>query len=56
MKMKTKHATVSSFMSTTRRRLLAAGALAPLAASLPMGEALAQGTPPAAAGARPMTR
>jgi tripartite-type tricarboxylate transporter receptor subunit TctC len=54
MKMKTKHATVSSFMSTTRRRLLAAGALAPLAASLPMGEALAQGTPPAAAGARPI--
>ena len=52
--MKTKHATVSSFMSTTRRRLLTAGALAPLAASLPMGGALAQGTPSAAAGARPI--
>ncbi len=54
MKMKTTHSSVTSFMSTTRRRLLAAGALAPLAASLPMGQALAQGTPPAAAGARPI--
>jgi tripartite-type tricarboxylate transporter receptor subunit TctC len=55
MKMNNTRTPSSTVTSTLRRRrLLAAGALASLAASVPMGEALAQGSPPAAAGARPI--
>ncbi len=55
MKMSNTRTPSSTVTSTLRRRrLLAAGALASLAASVPMGEALAQGAPPPAAGTRPI--